>query len=258
MESLKQDDSSSIKMKDVMGTYYAGFNLKSNSPLIQDVELRRTLNYAIDRKRIITEILGGMAIESKGPFPPSIIDNKYLPSFDYNPTMVKDLIAKKRIGSALKLNLVIREGSSDTVFNKIAQYVLEDLKKVGIECITEKVPADKYFQSIPHSDLFISRWIADTGDADNFLQPNFNPTNYTDFTGYKNEEVLEEMNTAKEILNPQKRIKMYEDIQKKIINESPWIFLYHPQVAVATNAGVLGARLNPLGIVRFEDIVTEQ
>ena len=65
------------------------------------------------------------------------------------------------------------------------------------------------------------------------------------------------MNSAKEILNPHKRIKLYEEIQNKIVNHSPWIFLYHPQVAVATNAGVLGARLNPLGIVRFEDIVIE-
>ena len=135
--------------------------------------------------------------------------------------------------------------------------MLEDLNKVGIECIVQKVPADKYFENITNSDLFISRWIADTGDPDNFLQPNFNPTNYTDFTGYNNEEVLEMMNAAKEIINPLKRIKMYEDIQKKIVNESPWISLYHPQVAVATNAGVLGARLNPLGIVRFEDIVIE-
>jgi ABC-type transport system substrate-binding protein len=257
MESLNQADSSSIKMKDVMGTYYAGFNLKSNSPLVQDEDIRRALNHAIDRKRIIKEILGGMAIESKGPFPPSIIDNKYLPSFDYNPTMVKDLLTRKKIGSAPKLKLLIREGSSDTVFNKIAQYVLEDLKKVGIECITQKVPNDKYFASIPNSDLFISRWIADTGDADNFLQPNFNLTNYTDFSGYNNEDVLEMMNDAKEIINPLKRVKVYEDIQKKIVHESPWIFLYHPQVAVATNPGVLGARLNPLGILRYEDIVIE-
>lgn len=257
MESLKSSESSSIIMKDVMGTYYAGFNLKSNSPLIQDEQIRMALNHAIDRKRIIKEILGGMAIESKGPFPPSIIDNKYLPAFNYNPTLVKDLIAKKRLGSSLKLKLLIRDGSSDTVFNKIAQYLLEDLKNVGIDCNVEKVPSDKYFGSIPHCDLFISRWIADTGDPDNFLQPNFNATNYTDFTGYCNEGVLELMNSAKEILNPLKRIKVYEDIQKKIVQESPWIFLYHPQVAVATNVGVLGARLNPLGILRFEDIVVE-
>ena len=257
METLKGDKSSSIKMKDVMGTYYAGFNLKSNSPLVQDVEIRRALNYAIDRKRIINEILGGMAIESKGPFPPSIIDNKYLPTFDYKPNMVRDLISKKRLGSSLKLKLLIRDGSRDTVFNKIAQYVLEDLNKVGIECNIQQVPPDKYFASIPNSDLFISRWIADTGDPDNFLQPNFNETNYTDFTGYNNAEVLGMMNSAKEILNPHKRIKVYEDIQNKIVNHSPWIFLYHPQVAVATNEGVLGARLNPLGIVRFEDIIIE-
>jgi len=257
MESIKGTESSSIKMKDVMGTYYVGFNLKSKSLLIKDEEIRRALNHAIGRKRIIKEILGGMALESKGPFPPSIIDNKYLPAFEYNPSMVKDLISKKRIASSLKIKLLIRDGSPDTVFNKIAQYVLEDLKKVGIECSIEKVHSDKYFASIPHSDLFISRWIADTGDPDNFLQPNFNETNYTDFTGYRNDDVLEMMNNAKEILNPLKRIKLYEDIQKKIVSHSPWIFLYHPQVAVATNAGVLGARLNPLGIVRFEDIVIE-
>jgi ABC-type transport system substrate-binding protein len=65
------------------------------------------------------------------------------------------------------------------------------------------------------------------------------------------------MNTAKEILNPLKRINKYEEIQKKIVDEHPWISLYHPQVAIATNTGVFGARLNPLGIVRFEDIVKE-
>ena len=66
------------------------------------------------------------------------------------------------------------------------------------------------------------------------------------------------MNAAKEILNPHKRNNMYEDIQKKIVYDSPWIFLYHPQVAIASNSGVLGARLNPLGIVKFGDIVVEK
>jgi ABC-type transport system substrate-binding protein len=257
MESLKNSKSSSIKMKDVMGTYYVGFNLKSNSQLVKDQDIRGALNHAIDRKRIISEILGGMAIESRGPFPPSIIDNKYLPIFDYNPSMVKNLLSKKGVSSSQKLKLLIREGDSDTVFNKIAQYVLEDLNKAGIECIVQKVPSDKYFENITNNDLFISRWIADTGDPDNFLQPNFNLTNYTDFTGYNNEDVLEMMNTAKEILNPLKRINKYEEIQKKIVDEHPWISLYHPQVAIATNTGVFGARLNPLGIVRFEDIVKE-
>ncbi|WP_029451953.1 ABC transporter substrate-binding protein [Clostridium algidicarnis] len=257
MESLKHSESTSIKMKDVMGTYYAGFNLKSNSPLVKDAEIRRVLNHAIDRKRIITEILGGMATESKGPIPPNIIDNKYLPSFNYNPEMVKSLISKKGLSSKIRLKLLIREGSSDTVFNKIAKYLIEDLKKVGIECIITAVPNDKYFESIPNSDIFISRWIADTGDPDNFLLPNFNPSNYTDFTGYENKDVLAMMRKAKEIINPVKKTKVYEDIQNQIINDSPWIFLYHPQIAIATNPGVLGARLNPLGMVRFEDIVIE-
>ncbi|WP_237737326.1 hypothetical protein [Clostridium carboxidivorans] len=46
-------------------------------------------------------------------------------------------------------------------------------------------------------------------------------------------------------------------MQKIIVNDAPWIFLYHPQVGYVFRDGIIGVRVNPLGIVRYEDIIME-
>jgi ABC-type transport system substrate-binding protein len=250
--------STKIKVRNMIGSYYIGFNLESKSTIIQDKETRKALNYAVNKKRIIDEILGGMAVESKSPIPPDMVDNSYLEGFNYNPGKAREIMRKKGSG-AQKLKIISREGSEDTVFNKVTRYLVEDLKEIGIECLIEKVPLDKYLnpQTIKNCDLFVSRWIADTGDPDNFLQPLFNPATVTDFTRYDNEEVTNMLNEAKGIVNPQKRMEMYKTIQKKIVEDIPWIFLYHPQVGCISREGVMGISLSTLGLLRFDDIIVE-
>ncbi|WP_411680878.1 ABC transporter substrate-binding protein [Clostridium thailandense] len=260
IEELKNSKVQNIECKSVMATYYAGFNLNSNSVLVKDKEIRAALNSAVNRKKIIDEVLGGLGEEAKGPMPPNMINNGYLSDFGYNPRLAKEILNRKNISSGNnKLRILIRDESSETTFNKITQLIINDLKDIGIECILEKISSDKYLnpESINRGDLFLSRWISDTGDMDNFLQPMFNPDNVTDFTGYNNKAVTEMMNKAKEVINPQKRIEMYKDIQKKIVDDAPWIFLYHPQVGYVSRKGIIGVRVSPLGIVRYEDIIME-
>lgn len=254
-----RDASSKIKMRSILGSYYVGFNLESNSPEVNDLDFRKALNHAINKKRIIDEILGGMAVESKGPVPPDMIPSDNLKGFDYNPSLAKDILRKKW-ATAIKLKVISREGSEDTVFNKITKFVVEDLKSVGVECAIEKVPLDKYLkpETIKKCDLFISRWIADTGDPDNFLQPLFNPSTITNFTRYDNSEVTHLMNDAKRVINPIKRMDIYKDIQRKIVNDIPWIFLYHPQMGHIHREGIIGTKQSPLGLMRYEDIIMEK
>lgn len=134
------------------------------------------------------------------------------------------------------------------------------MKAVGIECAIEEVPLDKYLnpEIIKKCDLFVSRWIADTGDPDNFLQPLFNPATITDFTRYDNSKVTHMMNDAKGVINPVKRMDIYKDIQRKIANNIPWIFLYHPQMGHIAREGIIGTKQSPLGLMRYEDIIMEK
>lgn len=250
-----------IILRSIMSTSYAGFNLKSNSIFAKDSAIRRAINYAINKERIINDLMGGYVVESKGPFPPSIIDNSYLEGFKHNPQKAKEIIRSKYpSGIKEKLVFLARESKTSTLNDKVTAYMIEDLKAIGIECEVAKVPSDKY--SIPDNldkcDVFMQGWIADTGDPDNYLEPLFNPDNYTNFTGYNNPEVLNLMNKARGIINPEKRIEMYKNIQGIIVEDCPWIFLYHQQSGVVSRNGVLGANLNSLGRIRYDEIMIEK
>ena len=260
MEVLRSGSIKNVQQKSIMGSYYAGFNLLSNNPMVRNKEVRKALNFAVNKKKIIDEILGGMAVESKGPFPPSMIDNGYLNGFSYSTQKAKELINRSGISSSsLKLRVLVRDESSTTLYNKITEYIISDLKSIGIECIMEKVASAKYLtpESIRNCDLFVGRWIADTGDPDNFLQPIFIPENVTDFTRYEDDEVREMMEKAKKIINPQKRIDVYKEIQNKIVDDAPWIFLFHQQIGYVAKENIIGIRISPLGIIKYEDIILQ-
>lgn len=249
---------SKIELNSVMDTYFVGINLKSKSQYVKDKECRYALNLAVNRKRIIDEVMGKMAVESKGPIPPSIIDNSYLKHLEYNPQKAKEILRSKGIDiKNEKLRMLVRKDKIGSVFERIKELVKNDLEAIGIQCLEEKVLSSEYYNdnSIDKCDLLFADWIADTGDADNYLEPLFDADSKNNFIRYKNKNIHEMLSDARQIVNPEKRISMYKDIQNVIIDDVPWIFLYHPLAGVVTRDGIIGARLSSLGTIRFEDII---
>jgi ABC-type transport system substrate-binding protein len=252
---------SKVSMKSVMSTTYGGFNLKSNSIFARDAEIRQAINYAVNKEKIIKELMGGIAVESKGPFPPSIIDNRNLKGYSYNPQKAREILKKKGITKINeKLIFLGREGTTPTAYDRLIEYISNDLKEIGIECDVVKVPANQYMkpESLAKCHVFMYGWVADTGDPDNYLEPLFVPGNMTNFTGYENREMLDLMKKAREAVNPEKRIEMYKTIQNIIVEDSPWIFLYHPEQGFIARDGVLGVRLSSLGKIKYDDIIIEK
>ena len=261
MEKVKNTPKVRIITKSIMGTYFAGFNLLSTSAFCASPEARQGLSSAINRKRIIEEILGGLGAEARGPIPPSIIDDTNLSGHGYNPQQSRQALSQLGLAnSGSRLKILFREDAPSSVFNTITNYLVEDFGAVGVECELVRVPFSAYLdlKTISQCDLYVARWIADTGDPDNFLQPVFSPGLKTNRSSYNNETVNRLLAKAKQIVNPQKRIQLYKDIQKTIIDDCPWICLYHPRMAIASHDYISGLAMNPLGLFRYEDISSEK
>ena len=260
INSIKGVEGITLKTRSIIGTYYVGFNLLSDSPYVQNKEVRKALNMAINKKVIIEELLGGLGIEAKGPFPPSMIDNTNDVGYGCNPRLAKEILQKYGLSKAVnKLKILARVESDTSIYNPLTEYIVKDLKEIGIECEFIRVQPSQYLdlECIHKCDIYISRWIGDTGDPDNFLQPLFNSESKTNFSSYKKEIVTENMNKAKEIINPEKRIEMYKKIQQTIVDDAPWIFLYHPQAGIAYKNRIAGIRQSQLGLLKYEDIILE-
>ncbi|MBS3937286.1 MAG: chemotaxis protein [Peptococcaceae bacterium] len=240
----------------IMGYYYIGFNLKSSHLLVQNRECRRALAMAMNKERIVTNLLGGMASVAKGPIPPSLIPNHNLTGLDYNPKLAREIIDRQGIRN-LKLRMLLRSDASGALFNPIAEYIMEDLRAIGIEFSTESVTRPEYTrpESIQRCDIFLSRWVADTPDPDNLVTPFFHSKNSLNYFTYHNAEVDRKLDVVKTTINPKKRYEIFGEVQHLVYNDAPAVFLYHQSIGATFGDTIKNVRISPKGILKCEDIL---
>jgi ABC-type transport system substrate-binding protein len=261
MNKVKDKNNISMKSRNISGSYFVGFNLNSPNSIVTEKEARKAMNMAVNKKRIIEDIFGGMAVESVGPLPPSILAGKDIKGYPYNPDLAKGILQRYSLNKKLRIHLRKDEDAALVkMFNRIGEYIIEDLSNVGIQCTVERYyHADMLkLENLEKCDLYISRWMADTGDPDNFLRPLFHPENVSNGTRYNNQRVNEKMEIAQGMVHPGKRAELYQEIQKLIVDDAPWIFLIHPQWAVAGRQGLLGLNMGCLGLIKLEDILIDK
>ena len=261
MNKVKDNSDIEMKSRNISGSYFVGFNLKAPNSIVTEKEARKAINMAVNKKRIIEDIFGGMAVESVSPLPPSIMENKDIRGYPYDPGLAKSIIQKYSNGRKLRIHLRKDEDSALVkMFNRMGEYIIEDLNKIGLQFNVELYShADMLkLENLAKCDLYISRWMADTGDPDNFLQPLFDPDNYSNGTRYNNPTVNEKMKLASGMVHPGKRAQLYKEIQKIIADDAPWIFLAHPQWATAGRQGLLGLNMGCLGLIKMENILIDR
>ena len=244
-----------IEVVDMLGVYYVGFNMKSNHPMIHNREARQALNYAINKERIIKEALGVLGTVASSPMPASMLGGETAKAYEYDPEKAKYMLKHSGIHN-FALTLASRDGYNGGIFSKILESVLIDLKAVGIHVKLRDASTNEFIERKIYldNDMFISRWIADNGDQDNFLEPLFNPKSTANFSSYHNQEVIDLMAHAKKFLNPTKRLAYYKKINTILHDEAPWIYLFHPKLGVAYHDHVAGININAMGIIRYDQL----
>ena len=171
-----------------LGTYYYGLNLKN----VRDVNQRRAMSMAIDRRTIIDHISQADQVPATGVTPEGMpgfdtIDPKseWMPeSADLE--QAKALLAKAK-NAKKKLTLYF---NNDPAHKSIATAIQSQWAKLGLDVTLKVQEWKQYLQFLgppPHQDVDVYRlgWIGDYVDAMNFLElwtceSGNNNTNYCD------------------------------------------------------------------------------
>lgn len=248
-----------IKQLDMLTTYYAGFNFKSQNPIVHSVEARQAINHAINKERILNEVLKKYGSAAASPMPPSMLENSNIKPYDYNPQKAKELLRRAGITN-LTLNLYSRNDGNNGLFTRTMNLFVEDLKAIGFKVNVSNIPSAEFLRnrSFEKSDIFISRWTADTGDQDNFLRPNFSDESSDNFCAYYNDNVLSLLSSAKATINPSKRAMLYNELAEFIHNDCPWVFLFHPKNGIAYHNNLGGVNLNAIDMTRYDEIFIKE
>ena len=231
---------------------YLGFNLKHKP--FDDKRVRQAINYAIDKQEIIDGVLLGLGEPVASPYKPGTRwSNPNLKPYPYDKAKAIALLTEAGFADTNGDGILERDGkafSFEIITNqnkereKTAVLVQRRLKDVGI---------DVKIRSIEWAS-FISRFIK-TGDFDAVLLGwglGLDPDQYNiwhssqqkpgqfNFIGYNNPTVDHLLEAGRLELNPDKRMKIYHEFSKVLLEDSPIVYLSAGYGLMAINKRVYG------------------
>lgn len=213
-------------------------SLSGKDPILQDVKVRRALNYAVDKKAIIDAVLRGQGQVATGPISP-VISWAYtdeVTRYPYDVERAKRLLADagwkpgsdgilRKDGQRFTLTLTTSKAVLDG--EQLATVLDQQLKQVGIDTKIQlvefgelwvgwfagKFQADvEYLVTPPDPDLFNA--IGCKGSQNRFF--------------YCNQRVDDLIAQARAKATPAERAPIYKEIQRLVADDPPGVFLYYP------------------------------
>lgn len=124
--------------------------LNTQAPALRSPAVRRALNMAIDRPKLVADALNGHGVPSWSPVAPRhwALEPSAQENHPYDPARAAQLLgARTGKRASTRFTLLI---ASDAVYERIALEVKRQLEAVGVEIDVEAVSQDQQFDRLQH------------------------------------------------------------------------------------------------------------
>ncbi len=209
-----------------LNTYYLGLNC--SRPPFNNLNLRKAINYAIDREKILNTIYERRGRLASGPVP-DIMRKWNTPNmYEYHTQKAKELIRNEGL-DGISLNFYV---TADQEVIDIAEVIQSYIRAVGIAVKIKQLEWSAYKDAINRGepDLFYIGWWADYPDPENFLFPLFHSSNFGpggNRARYSKPAVDSLIEKAQYTMDEKKRGLLYKNAEEMVIADAPWVFLWH-------------------------------
>lgn len=208
-------------------TYFA---LNANNEYLQDVNVRKALQMAIDVDAIVASIYSGDAVVQNGIIPNGIWGfNEALERPAYDPEAAKALLSDYAEGE-ITFELAMDSSSSSNT-QLVYQVVQQNLKAIGInaEIVTYDESSWLDLRKAGEMDSFIANWTMDYNDPANIMYTFFGSPEKTAIRSlnYADLEVMERVAAASGITDDAERMAEYQTLEEIIVVEdAAWVPLF--------------------------------
>lgn len=207
-------------------------------PFASDVDLRRALNYAVDKQAIVDYLLGGRAqVANCQVLSPDYFGyNDQLEAYPYDPEKARELIAASGIGSA-PIELQVPTGRY-YMASEVAQVLAEQLQEVGLNAQIREYDFATWVQPFSAGNMGPMSMIGQswpTLDAGGLLTL-YSSNNQTGY--YQNPEFDAAIAEAASTTDTEARLAAYRKATEIMCDAPPAVFLFHQPLTYATSAKV--------------------
>lgn len=228
------------------------YGLNSSSKPLDNKKLRKAINFAIDKKFIVSQIHRNQFHLAKGILPPG------MPGYDpmknpypYDESQAIKLLSEAgyRKGQTLP-NLEIWSNTKSEAAQKELNEIQSQLKKVGIPTslhFETNWPNFEFMLRANKAPLFILAWYADFPDPDSLFYSLFHSKSKNNFVAYYRPEVDRLIDKARAERDYLKRMEAYRKIEAIVLEDAPIVPMINRLFQMVYQPYVNGIEVNALG-----------
>ena len=233
------------------GQLHTGYiTLNTQMAPFDNVEVRRAVNMAINKDRIV-KVINGRAVPANQPLPPSMPG--YAEDYEgyaFDPAKAKQMLAEAGFADGFTTELYVMNVDPNP---RIAQAIQQDLKEIGITAEIRSLAQANVIAAGGEADqapMIWSggmAWIADFPDPSNFYGPILGCAGAVqggwNWSWYCNEELDARAAKADAMTGPENeaaRIEAWKSIYLDVMADAPWVPVFNEQRFTLTSDRIAG------------------
>lgn len=203
--------------------------------------VRQAVAYAIPYDVVIEQVMNGFAIQLTSPIPdgtPTHTGEFF--AYENDPAKAKELLAEAGFPNGIQATLQIPSGLQEA--KELAVYAQQTLAAAGIRINIQEMPGAAFTEQMQKHTLgfFVANpWTSINNDPFYHLFWLF-ASSCCNYANYKNEDVAKLIQENMLSRDEEARNAAALEIQKQIVEDAPWVFLYQPDQIVSTRSNVDG------------------
>lgn len=251
-------------MKLLKGVYlnseFIGINTQSkdiNSPL-RDVRVRKAINYAIDRNKLVTYMRNNIGKPAVNGFvTPGLAGYNVsaVKGYEYNPVMARKLLNDAGFPNGKGMKPLQLFCTTNT--EAISTFVAAELNEIGIpvkvSVLDGRAIAEMKIKG--EADFFRGSWVADYPDAETFLAVFYGgygaPPNYTRFNNHQFNLLYDKATSTVDLTE---RNAIYEEMDRIEIEQAPVVPLYYDEIIRFVQPNVTGLSNNAENLLELKRV----
>ena len=238
--------------------------LNNRLPPFDDLRVRQAFNYALDKERLIETFSNGNALVAKGSLPPGMPGYGGLTGdgYAFDPEKARQLIADAGYADAADLGILT---FSTQGYGDVGPYITAVItlweETLGVTIEPVMLDPFTYYEQLYAGNIghfYTSGWCADYPDPQNFLEVLYHSESRQNIGGFSNEAIDDLLDEARIEPDAQKRIELYQEVERRIVDQAPVVFTSHGLAAVLVSPDLDGYVLTPIGVPQWHRVAVQR
>lgn len=254
VDRLKNNPKLGVGVANVFRSDLIQLNTKKKP--FDDIRVRQALNYAVDKDGLVKSILRGNGTVATSSIPVMKYHNTDIKPYPVDLDKAKKLLADAGLPNGFSAKMLVVAG--DVISRQVASAIQNDLSRIGVKIEIQTIEGGSQFSTTKSGNYEMSLAFATSDTIDPDQMVGFTAVNPERANAMHTEWQDKQVNAlyADERQTPEgeKRGAQFKEIEARIHDGAPFIFLFYRGASYAYNKKISGFKVLPTSNYRLEDV----